>query len=171
MEKSDQYDPNENLWDKNGKFNYFMKGEKWEREASVTIFNKGEKIQNLGIRIKGSFSRNNPGKSFNLFAHKKYGNAIIEAKLLDDNYDIKRNLINKYKSISLHCIYEQGRLKDKFGRDLFYSRKSLTTGNMRPIILFLNGEYWGLYIMQKKLDNNFIENNYLIPSENVAIAK
>ena len=171
--KSDEYDPNENLWDKNGKCNYFMRGEQWEREASVTIFDKGEKIvqQNLGIRIKGSSSRNNPGKSFNLFAHKKYGNAIIEAKLLDDNYDIKRNLITKYKSISLRCIYEQGRLKDKFGRDLFYSRKSLTTGNMRPIILFLNGEYWGLYIMQEKLDNNFIESNYLIPSENVAIVK
>ena len=127
--------------------------------------------QNLGIRIKGSSSRNNPGKSFNLHPHKKYGNSIIEAKLFDDNYDIKRNLINKYKSISLRCIYDQGRLKDKFGRDLFYSRKSLTAGNMRPIILFLNGEYWGLYIMQEKLDNNFIENNYLIPSENVAIVK
>ena len=51
--KSDEYDPNENLWDKNGKCNYYMRGKEWEREATVTIFEKGEKIveQNLGIRI------------------------------------------------------------------------------------------------------------------------
>ena len=41
--KSDEYDPNENLWDKNGKCNYYMRGKEWEREATVTIFEKGEK--------------------------------------------------------------------------------------------------------------------------------
>ena len=171
--KSDEYDPNENLWDKNGKCNYYMRGKEWEREATVTIFEKGEKIveQNLGIRIKGTSTRNNAGKGFNLHAKKKYGKSIIEAELLKDNYDLNGNLITKYKAISLRCIYEQGRLKDKFGRDLFYSREDLTTGNMKTVILFLDGEYWGLYVMQEKIDDKFIESNYLIPSKNIAMVK
>ena len=42
---------------------------------------------------------------------------------------------------------------------------------MRNSILFLNGEYWGFYLIQEKLDDNFISNNYLIPKDNVVIAK
>ncbi len=72
-----------------------MKGKEWEREAFVTIFEKGEKIvqQQMGIRIKGASTRTNPGKSFNLYAREKYGKSTIEAELFDDNYDIKGNLI------------------------------------------------------------------------------
>ena len=171
--KSEEYDPKQSPWDKNGKCNYFMKGKEWEREALVTIFDKGEKIvqQNMGIRIKGASTRTNPGKSFNLYARKEYGKSTIDAELFKDNYDINGNLITSYKSISLRCIYEQGRFKDMFGRDLFYSRENLSTSSMKTSILFLNGEYWGLYVMQEKLDDDFISNNYLIPPKNVAMIK
>ena len=171
--KSEEYDPKQSPWDKNGKCKYFMKGKEWEREALVTIFDKGEKIvqQNMGIRIKGASTRTNPGKSFNLYARKQYGKSTIDAELFKDNYDINGNLITSYKSISLRCIYEQGRFKDMFGRDLFYSRENLSTSSMKTSILFLNGEYWGLYVMQEKLDDDFISNNYLIPPKNVAMIK
>ena len=153
--------------------NYYMKGKEWEREAFVTIFDKGEINiqQKMGIRIKGAFTRNYPAKSFNLYAREKYGKSTIETNLLEDNYDINGNLINSYKSLSLRNIYDEGRLRDKFGRDLFYSREGLTSSNMRISILFLNGEYWGLYLIQEKLDDDFISQNYLIPSNNVVIAK
>ena len=42
--KSDEYDPKQSPWDKNGKCNFFQRGEDWEREALITIFEKGEKI-------------------------------------------------------------------------------------------------------------------------------
>ena len=170
---SDEYDPKQSPWDKNGKCNYFMKGKEWEREAFVTIFEKGEKIvqQKMGIRIKGASTRTNPGKSFNLYSREKYGKSTIEAELFDDNYDIKGNLITSYKSISLRCIYEQGRSKDKYGSDLFGNRENLTSGSMKTSILFLNGEYWGLYLMQEKIDNDFIFSNYLIPKNNIAMIK
>ena len=53
-----------------------MRGKEWEREATVTIFEKGEKIleQNLGIRIKGASTRNNAGKGFNLHDKKNMEN-------------------------------------------------------------------------------------------------
>ena len=153
--------------------NYKMKGKEWERECFVTIFDKGEIVvqQNLGIRIKGTATRIKPGKSFNLYARKKYGKSRIETNLFKDNYDINGNLITSYKSLSLRNIFEENRLRDKFGRDLFYSRKDLTSTNMENSILFLNGEYWGFYLIQEKIDANFISSNYLIPSENIVLAK
>ena len=171
--KSEDYDPKQSPWDKNGKCNYYMRGEEWERDAHVTIFEKGERIiqQNIGIRIKGASTRNNPGKSFNLHARKKYGKETFEADLFKDNYDIYGNKITSYKSISIRCIYEQSRFKDLLGRDLLYDRENLVSAHMKPSILFLNGEYWGLYLLQEKIGDDYFESHYLIPSEDIGMIK
>ena len=103
--KSPQYDPAQNPWDKNGICNYYSRGKEWEREASVTFFEKGKVVleQNIGIRLKG--------------------------------------------------------------------RKDLATSNMKNAVLFLDGEYWGYYLIQEKIDDEFMENNYHVPRENVAMIK
>ena len=38
-------------------------------------------------------------------------------------------------------------------------------------MIFLNGEYWGLYYLEEKIGNDFIENKYFIPSENIVMSK
>ena len=100
--------------EENRRTNYKMEGKEWERESFVTIFEKGEILlqQKLGIRIKGTATRKNPGKSFNLYARKEYGNSEIEAELFKDNFDIEGNSITSYKSFSLRCIFEEPRLRD-----------------------------------------------------------
>jgi hypothetical protein len=37
--------------------------------------------------------------------------------------------------------------------------------------MFLNGEYWGAYLIQEKVSDDFIEKNYLIPSKSVSVIK
>ena len=170
--KSDKYDPNINPYHPDNKCNYFMHGKEWEREASITIFEKGEVIvsQNMGIRIKGDSTRNNPGKSFNLYAREKYGKKNVKAELLKNNFDLNGGIINKYKTFSLRCVYEPNRLKELLVKDL-YSSRNLAISDAEMSILFLNGEYWGAYLLIEKTDNSFIETNYLIPSENILMIK
>jgi len=125
----------------------------------------------MGIRIKGDSTRNSPGKSFNLYARKQYGKKKIDAELLKNNFDINGNIIKKYKTFALRGVYEPNRLKDKFGRELFSSTKILAMSDSEISILFLNGEYWGAYLLSEKTDKSFIETNYLIPSKNVSMIK
>ncbi len=150
-----------------------MHGKEWEREASITIFEKGNMIanQNMGIRIKGDSTRNNPGKSFNLYAKEKYGKKKVDAELLENNYDLNGNLIKKYKTFALRCVYEPNRLKDKFVRDLFSTTENLAISDSKMSILFLNGEYWGMYLIQEKIDDNYISSNYLLSSNKIIVAK
>ena len=152
--------------------NYRMKGKEWEREAFVTIFEKSEihLQQKLGLRIKGAYTRNEPGKSFNIYARKQYGKSTIDTNLLKDNYDINGNLITSYKALSLRNVYNLDRIRDKYGRDLIY-RKNLGFPSYKECILFLNGEYWGMYLIQEKIDDNYISSNYLLSSNKIIVAK
>lgn len=40
-----------------------------------------------------------------------------------------------------------------------------------PCILFLDGEFWGIYILTEKLEAESIETDYGIPKENVTTIK
>ena len=42
---------------------------------------------------------------------------------------------------------------------------------MKIAVLFLEGEYWGVYIIQEKFSNNFFEKNYLISSQYLSFLK
>ena len=146
--------------------NFQMKGKEWERESFLTIFDKGDinVQQTVGLRIKGAITRLYPAKSFNLFARNKYGKSTIDTDILKNHY-IEGNKITSYKALSLRNIYDAGRYRDKIAEDLFYEREGLTYPNMKNAVLFLNGEYWGFYLIQEKFDNVFLSQSYLIPKK------
>ncbi|MGN0580325.1 MAG: CotH kinase family protein [Ruminococcus sp.] len=170
---SNAYDPNMSVWDSSLPTNYYSRGREWEREASVSVFKNGETVaeHDMGIRIKGASTRNGAQKSFNLYARSDYGASKIEFPLIDDNYALDGTLIEKYDSVCLRSVSDEVRLRDGFSNKLIADRENITTQNMQQCAVFLNGEYWGLYEMTEKLSDYFIESNYGIPKEDVAMIK
>ena len=96
--KSGNYNPGKNVWDPDNICNYFSRGSEWEREAHISIFENGKITleQDVGIRIKGSSTRNMQQKNFNVFAKKKYGNDKIKSStLFPKNVDINGKSITE----------------------------------------------------------------------------
>lgn len=170
---SGSYNAAKSPWDTDNVCNFFSRGKDWERQASVTIFEDGavSATQGMGMRIKGASTRNSPQKSFNLYARSEYGASKIETALLPENNDISGNLIDTYDSISLRSVPEEVRLRDSFAQGLIHHRTQLTTADMKPCIVFLNGEYWGLYQITEKLSDDFIQTNYGIAKKDVTMIK
>ena len=171
---SENYDPEKDVYDLDNPCNYFMKGSEWEREANIVIFENGVSIvdQKVGIRIKGSTSRNSPPKSFNIYARKKYGKGkIISNTLFPGNFDKDGNSINEYDSISLRSVHLLDRLRDPISLKLIHNRKLQTTTEIRNCVLFLNGEYWGMYAIMEKFSSDFFSKHYGIPKDNVVYIK
>ena len=154
--------------------NFQMKGKEWERETFMTIFDKGDinVQQKIGLRIKGAVTRLSPSKSFNIFARKKYGKSTIETDLFNDkDKNIYGNLKSSYRALSFRNINSPSRYKDKIEEDLFNEREGLTYTAMKNVVIFLNGEYWGFYLIQEKFDSDFISQKYLLPKDNIVIGK
>ena len=152
--------------------NFQQKGKDWERETFMTIFDKGDinVQQKVGLRIKGAVSRLSASKSFNVFARKKYGKSKIETNLFKDK-NTEGYSKTSYKGLSFRNINNPSRYKDKIGRDLTIEREGLTFPNMKNAVIFLNGEYWGFFLIQEKFDTNFISQKYLLPKDNIVIGK
>jgi len=170
-------------WKKNSKYspsfsgvirNFLGKGKKYEREASITIFEKGKIIleQNIGIRIKGSSTRYNQQKGFNLYARKEYGKGKMKCpELFPDNVDINGKPIIKYDSISLRGISDETRLRDQFSQSLIQGRKMHILTKMRNSVLFLNGEFWGMYAITEKHSAYFFGSHYNMSKDDIIYTK
>jgi hypothetical protein len=111
------------------------------------------------------------GKSFNVYAKKRFGKKQIKSVLFEDNYDKFGKLIEKYKSIALRNVFAEERIKDEFANKLLFGREHQVIADTRKCILFLNGEYWGFYIMLEKFSESYIQSHYGVPKESVTIIK
>ena len=85
--------------------NYSMRGREWERPASFTLFDNGEKVveQEVGIRIKGNYSRSLAQKSFNIYTRKDYGMPEFEYDFFGGKATKAKNgkSIKKYEGVVL----------------------------------------------------------------------
>lgn len=172
---SPEYSPMTNEWEIPA--NYTQKGQLWEREASMQVFENGQLAhsQNVGLRIHGGATRSSPQKSFNVYARSKYGNSKFEFDLFSGKVvsEVKGKAIDKFDSFMLRNGGNDGqytRFRDKLNQSLVADRDMLTQG-MKPCVVFINGEYWGHYEITEKLDVDFIDAHYDTGKSNICIVK
>ncbi|MBQ8202112.1 MAG: CotH kinase family protein [Clostridia bacterium] len=156
--------------------NYSNRGKEWERPVSVTYLPaEGDGFtQDMGVRIKGGASRGSGQKSLRLIARDDYGEKNIKFELYPDNireYDGK--ILKKYKSVTLRnggndCDF--GKIRDPYIQRLATGLRFETAAN-RPVIAFINGEFWGIYTLNEEYNDNYIENHYDINNDNVVTIK
>ena len=94
-------------------------------------------------------------RGFNIYFREDYG-----AKSL--NADIFGNGISKYKSLTLR---NGGNAADslKFKDSWIQGRLSgmgFSVLSSKPALVYINGEYWGLYILQEKYSDSFIKEHF-----------
>ncbi len=136
--------------------NYYNR---WEREASVSFFAQTDEgfAENCGIRIFGGLSRALPKKSFALFFRSAYGSDALYYQLFRDTeldcYEalVLRNTGQDFKYSSMRDAMVTTMANDMLGLDV---------QNCRPVVLYLNGEYWGLYFIREKLNQNYVAQHY-----------
>jgi len=154
-------------------YNFCMKGQNWEREAYLELFNEGRIVSlstGVGIRIRGGWSRDRGQKSFNVYFREEYGiNNLKNYNLIPGAVQSNGKPIATYKSFMLRNggnDTEYTKFYDVFLQDLL-SDRNFTTQAAVPCIVYLNGEYWGPYNLQERYSDNHTEYKYGVKRNNV----
>jgi hypothetical protein len=141
--------------------------EDWEKPASIemTGLDGGRVFSlNCGIKIFGAWSRARPQKSLAVFFRNEYGDPILENVQL-----FKSKPITSFKSFVLRNSgndYDYTRFRDGMMTDLV---KNMDTDiqAFEPVILYLNGQYWGQINLREKINENYLASNHNVDADQV----
>ena len=155
--------------------NFNQHGEQWEKPTHFEIFDQsGQPVfsQNGGIRIHGAGSRRSAQKSLRINADCAYdARCLFEFPVFPSQSEEGVN--PKYKSIILRNFGQDwlnGMMRDALARDVL-SGTGLDLQAQYPVIVFLNGEYWGIYQLQERYDEFYFHNNYGMDIQDVSILR
>lgn len=159
------------------KANFSQKGREWERPVYVEYLNADNSTgfaQDMGIRIMGAASRNEKQKSLRLVARKDYGEKNVSYEVIPDNTrsDGQGN-VEKYKTFVLRnggndCNYTK--IRDPYLQSMVADR-DFETQQSTPVVVFLDGEFWGMYCLEEDYSADYFQYNYNIDDKNIVMIK
>ena len=149
------FNPSDSLWTGN----YYQSGEDWERCVHVEFIetNGVQTIsQDAGLRTHGGTGRRGHQKGLKIYAREEYGKKRFKHKFFDElpNDSFKHLVLRPFT-----CQwFTQGIQDDICNR--MAGEINVEHLASRPVSLFLNGEYWGIYYIKEKPDANYLEDHF-----------
>lgn len=128
----------------------------------------------MGLRIHGNYTRRWGQKSLRLYFREELGMKNLKGyQLIPDAVNADGTPTKKYKRFILRNggnEYAYSKMQDVFIQKMV-SDRAFTTQSARPCVLFLNGEYWGLYNLTERYSDNYLEEEFGVDKENVVVIK
>lgn len=146
------------------KANYWNK---WERKINMAMFDgSGEQFSiDCGIKISGDGSRVLSKKSFQLKFRSVYGKDSLDYDVFGSgNY-------TSFKTLKLRVgeDYPYSIFRDELVTTIAGENTEVAYQEYRYCILYINGEYWGIYAFRNKLDENFVASREKTNKKNVTL--
>lgn len=173
---SGSFDPNLDLGSCDNPTNYNSEGREWERPCNIQVFENGKLkyTEDVGVRIAGNWSTAFPQKSLTLYARTEYGSNKMQYDFFEGKaVDMNGEKIDEFKKVTLRNggnAFDNARYRDDLNQSLAAGLQ-LGTQAKYDYIVFLDGEFWGYYSMQEKLEDNYVESHYHVDADNVTTIK
>ena len=159
-------DPGTGEWD--------PRGANWwthqEHPVHVDIFETDGSLVHtgtLGLRMFGGVSRMHPQKSFSLSGREEYGNKRIRYPLFgpDGQQDFRFLVVRNGGS-----DWARSYIRDALLTGLLVDPSwDLDVQAARPIRVYLNGKYWGLYHLREKINPRFLADRHGIDKDSLSL--
>jgi uncharacterized repeat protein (TIGR02543 family) len=115
-----------------------------------------------GIRISGENIWEKAQKPFNVYCRSKYGDDFINYQIFPDE---------NVATFGELCLrnggddWEETLLRDALMPSILVDQTDVCLYSYRPSILFLNGEFWGIYNMRKRFDAYYFANEHYLAED------
>ena len=122
---------------------------------------------NAGMKIGGACSRNLKMKSFNFFLRNKdYGEELIDYPIFPNQTltEFRRIKIRNGGTDWLEMLFRDG-----MNHHLLANTVDLDLVAYRPVRVYLNGQYWGVYGIREMLNKHYIASHHGVDADSVDI--
>lgn len=115
-----------------------------------------------GLKLFGGSTRGHAKKSYELKFKKRYGDGKLHYQVFDDiDSAIFDSIVLRTGSQDEMGDYSKKALiRDIVGTALVHEYTNVDVQAYKPIVLYLNGKYWGIYFLREKIDETFVANHY-----------
>ncbi len=145
----------------------------WERATHIEYISTDGVCSvefDCGIHTFGQFARGLPQKGLALILREQYGTNEISYPFFADNG------VASYKSLLLRPEgqdWNRAKLRDVLVPALLKGTHFTAVDYMdyTPVALYINGDYWGLYYLREKLNDNYLTYKYGFEKENIDLIK
>jgi len=172
--------PPESLWDDEiGIYvegihnNYRQTGSDWERSAWMRWYEPDHKLgfeRLIGLRLHGNAMRGMPQKAFRIYVRDEQGREVkLTYPLFGEagNRQHSSFVLRNSSSDMAHTF-----MRDRLASELVQqSDSNLDTQSARPVVLYLNGQYWGLYYLRERFDETYFSEKYQVDPELLSIVE
>jgi hypothetical protein len=147
--------------------NYHKRGDGWERPAHFEFFDENGLLmhrQEIGMRVTGSTTRENPQKTLKLYARKEYGSSHFEHAFFGENYR------QRFKRLSLRTLsgdWSDMAFSDDFCHQLILGEAEADFARRRFAIVLINGEYWGIHSLREFMDQHYMADKAGVSDEEI----
>lgn len=138
----------------------------WERPIHFALYKEDGSMEasyDAGVKIFGGWSRAQAQRSLALFARNQYGysefnNAFFENRPYESYQAlVLRNSGNDWNNAMLRDAALTGLMQ---GTDLEYQA-------YRPMVVYLNGEYWGIQNLREKVNEHFLADKWGVSPDEI----
>ena len=142
----------------------------WERQATVSLYEPDGSgfSAPCGIKIHGNMSRTHAKKSLAVMFRGAYGASYLDYPLFGiDGADTYESFVLRAGGQEFGKTY----LRDELFTSLAGEYTDLIVQDYRPVVLYLNGEYWGVYYIREKVSEHLIAAKYNVSADDVIITE
>lgn len=144
----------------------------WERPVNIELFEKDGTVglnQMAGAKIFGGCSRVRfPMKSLAFYARKEYESASFNYKLFPDRKS------EEYENFILRASGDDQpstMFRDALTQTVVKDVIDVDVQAYRPVVLYINGEYWGIHNMREKINEHYANDNFDANPDSVDVLK
>jgi hypothetical protein len=113
--------------------------------------------QDVGVRIGGENIYRFAQKPLNIYARSKYGESHIHNPLFNDqDYAAYKRLYLRNSGDD----WPETMVRDGLIVSLLKGNITNSMQNYRPAVLYMNGEYWGIYNLREKIDEEYFSQHH-----------
>lgn len=163
----------DHFWDEDeGIYENFL--ERIEQPVHVELYEADGSFgfrQDMGIQIHGRHSQTYPHKGLSFRARNSYGSNKINYPLFPtQDYDeygsfILRASGNDWKRMLCRDALSSSLARDIADVDSLIKDPDLDLQDFRPVIVYLNGEYFGIHNLREKMDYRYLNTHYGIDKD------